>query len=81
MKPRTPGNLSLTARTATISGGSRTWPLKACPCCKAEFRPKNSTQRFCLPRCRLLYWAAGEIVRAYRAGKAAGLKNIIEGLR
>jgi endogenous inhibitor of DNA gyrase (YacG/DUF329 family) len=53
---------------------------RACSCCGKEFCVIRPKQRFCSSRCRLLYWAAGEIVKEYRAGNAQGLRKIIGNL-
>ena len=72
----------LTRASATIAGDSgRKSLLKHCLCCLAEFRPKNKRQGFCQDRCRLLYWAMGEIVKEYLAGRAAGLEPFIRRLK
>ena len=70
------------ARRGTISGGSEENPIRsACLCCSKKFRVTRPTQRFCSSRCRLLFWAAGEIVREYEAGNAAGLREMLERLK
>jgi hypothetical protein len=48
-----------------------------CLCCDREFEPKRSKQRYCCPRCRLLAWAAAELLKEYRAGKIPGLRALI----
>jgi len=51
---------------------------KVCLCCwrtMSKIRPK---QKFCSSRCRLLYWATGEILREYRAGNADGLRKMLK---
>lgn len=81
MKARKPAVQSLTPQGATISSDSKLSTLKSCLCCEAEFKPKTSKRAFCKDRCRLLYWAAGEIVKEYQAGRASGLEAFIEQLR
>jgi hypothetical protein len=55
--------------------------LVRCACCLKRFRPYRSSQRFCGPHCRLLFWAAGELVREREAGNAEGVRDIIERLK
>ena len=51
-----------------------------CACCLVELHAKKPDQRFCSSRCRLLYWAAGALLGAFRAGRADGLKDRIREL-
>lgn len=44
-------------------------------------RRKKTRAAFCSPRCRLLSWAAHELLKAYQAGRADGLQAIIRDLR
>ena len=78
-------NPIVNASRATISGGSedKAAPTSSrlCLCCAKGFRVIRPKQRFCSSRCRLLYWAAGQILREYSAGKASGLRVILERLR
>ena len=55
-------------------------PEKACLCCEKKFRPKKSWQEFCKPECKLISWCANQFLKAFKAGKANGLKNIIQEL-
>jgi len=53
-----------------------------CETCETEFKPLNKPKlrrrkRFCSDRCRLLSWAARELLKAYQEGRADGLNDII----
>jgi hypothetical protein len=78
-------NPIVNASRATISGRSEdkagSTSRRLCLCCTKGFRLIRPKQRFCSSRCRLLYWAAGQIVREYSAGKASGLRDILERLK
>ena len=78
-------NPIVNACRGTISGGSkeRAAPInrRVCECCSKLFCIRRSKQRFCSSRCRLLYWAAGEIAREYSAGNACGLREFFEKLK
>lgn len=79
-------NPTVNALRDTNSGESRERPVviereRACLCCSATFQAKAKGQRFCSSRCRLLYWAASEIVKEYQAGNANGLRSILEDLK
>jgi len=63
------------------NGASREDSLMPCGFCLKRFRPYRPSQRFCGPRCRLLFWAAGELVRERAAGNAEGVRDIIERLK
>lgn len=55
-----------------------------CSTCGLKFRSKRrriTDKAFCSDRCRLLYWAAGEIIREWKAGHAEGLRAVIEELK
>jgi hypothetical protein len=55
-----------------------------CSTCEALFRPRKrnkSGRVFCSARCRLLFWTAGALLKAYRAGCADGLREVIEELK
>jgi endogenous inhibitor of DNA gyrase (YacG/DUF329 family) len=58
------------------------WPNTSnhtCKTCGAEFKSKSGPRKreFCSDRCRLLHWAAREVIKAFRAGQAKGLQGII----
>jgi len=55
--------------------------LVCCGFCLKRFKPKSRLNRFCGARCRLLFWAAGELVREWAAGNAEGIRGIIERLK
>ena len=55
--------------------------LVSCRLCLKTFKPKSRLNRFCSTRYRLLFWAAGEIVREYLAGEAPGIRVFIERLK
>lgn len=52
-----------------------------CLFCLKELKRYRASQRFCGARCRLLFWAAGEIVREGAAGNAEGIRALIERLK
>jgi len=54
---------------------------RLCLSCQKKFDQIRPKQKFCSNRCRLLYWAAREIIREYSAGNAAGLREMIEKIR
>jgi endogenous inhibitor of DNA gyrase (YacG/DUF329 family) len=78
-------NPIVNARRGTISARSeaKAAPISKKPClsCGQNIRLIRPKQRFCSSRCRLLYWAAGEIVKEYVAGNASGLQDIIDRLK
>ena len=87
-KPRRTGmaqNPIVNARGRTIprESESKTALLNRRPClsCQKNFSQIRPKQKFCSNRCRLLYWAAREIIREYSAGNAAGLREMIEKIR
>lgn len=51
-----------------------------CAVCLKPYQGK-ARQRFCSARCRLLHWAARELLKTYREGCARGLGPIIAELR
>jgi hypothetical protein len=53
---------------------------KPCLCCEKKFRPKKPWQDFCKPECKLISWCANQFLKAFKAGRADGLKNIIQEL-
>lgn len=54
-----------------------------CEVCRRRMKLSHhgERKRFCSPRCRLLRWAVGEIVKDYPAGRASGLRDLIERLK
>jgi hypothetical protein len=53
-----------------------------CRYCKGKNKALTAHERkFCSARHRLLFWAAGEIVKDFQGGRADGLRDIIERLR
>src|SRR4030042_301948 len=69
------------ARRGTISGGPESLagirsPV-SCWCCRRGLRLMRKKKKFCWSRCRLLYWAAGEIIKEWRAGSASGLVKLM----
>lgn len=53
-----------------------------CETCKTEFRLPSQPElrfrkRFCSDHCRLLAWAARELLKAYQEGRADGLREIV----
>lgn len=73
-------NPFVNARRSPNSSESKERPRKkqlgTCSCCLRKYRIKRLEQKFCSNRCRLLYWAATEIVSELNAGNAAGLQEI-----
>ncbi len=63
------------------NGASRKDILVSCGFCLKRFKPKSRLNRFCGPRCRLLFWAARELAREREAGNAEGVRDIIERLK
>ena len=70
-----PERRSQAQKTAT-----KDWPEKACLCCGKKFRPKKPWQDFCQPKCKLISWCANRFLKAFKAGKADGLRDIIKEL-
>jgi len=54
---------------------------KPCAACGSVFKPKRKWQECCCRECQLVYLAARTILDAYRAGRANGLKKIIEEMK
>jgi len=55
----------------------------SCSTCGRKFRSKRrrkAERAFCSPRCRLLFWAAGEILEEWKAGRADGLRDLVREL-
>jgi endogenous inhibitor of DNA gyrase (YacG/DUF329 family) len=69
---------SLTVATAAISAQGY---CKPCLTCERPFKSKNKKREFCSDRCRLLFWAVSTLVKEWKAGKANGLRDIIQKLR
>jgi hypothetical protein len=57
--------------------GSRAQGEALCSCCRAELTASKQAKRFCSERCRLLSWAAGELLKAIREGRAEGMIDLI----
>jgi len=76
-----PENPSLTMGREAISQNRMLTTCKCCKLCEREFRALTQKGEFCSSRCRLLFWAAGEIVKEFRTGRANGLKNLIQELK
>lgn len=77
-------NPIVNAPRAKISGKSEAkdgHSTNPCLCCQRKYRTSRLKQKFCSNRCRLLYWAAGEIAKQFQAGKANGLLAILSSLR
>ena len=78
-------NPNVNASRAAISGRpeDKAAPTsnRLCLCCAKGFRIIRTKQKFCSSRCRLLYWAASQVLREYSAGKASGLRDILERLK
>jgi len=78
-------NPIVNARSGTISGKSESKAAfsrrKPCQCCGKSYTAIRPKQRFCSNRCRLLYWAANEVVQEYLAGNADGLGELLRKLK
>jgi hypothetical protein len=77
--PRMGQDPDVNAPGSTNGASPRDIPVP-CGFCLKRFRPKQASQRFCGARCRLLFWAAGEIVKDLEAGKADGIREAIRDL-
>jgi hypothetical protein len=55
--------------------------MTACRCCGGEFRKTRRWQKCCSRECQLIYLAAQTFIKAYRAGRAEGLRHVIRELR
>jgi hypothetical protein len=71
MRPAVYGNLSEDRKAKS---------LLFCPVCLSSFRPKKHNQKVCSEKCRITSWAANRFLKEFKAGKADGLKNIIQEL-
>lgn len=76
-------NPRVNARRATFTdsaiprpGSKRAKP--ACAFCKSKFPITRIKQKFCSNRCRLLFWAAGEIIKEFQVGKAEGMREAVK---
>jgi hypothetical protein len=78
MRATLPLRHALTPPGGAIKGESTRNTPEPCACCLGDI---GTGHRFCSPRCRLLHWAAREMVKEYLAGRADGLRAIIEKLR
>jgi hypothetical protein len=52
-----------------------------CPVCKKGIKATRSWQKCCSRDCQLIFWHWQKFLEAYQAGKADGLKPIIEELK
>jgi hypothetical protein len=59
--------------------GGRSLPV--CQTCARRLYPSAPWQIYCSNKCRLLAWAARELVKASRSGKVPGLGDIIDELK
>jgi len=78
--PKTPQPMPSYKSLTIVSSPYPTHPT--CEACETEFKPLNKPKlrrrkRFCSDRCRLLSWAARELLKAYQEGRADGLYDII----
>ncbi len=71
-----PGKRLLTGRRAAISENRMNHPR--CPVCLG---PLPKRKKICSPCCRLVKWGANALLKAYREGRADGLRLIIEELK
>lgn len=83
--PKTPLPMPSFKSLTIVSSPRPTHPT--CETCKSKFRPlsklkpRRRKRRFCSDRCRLLAWAAQELLKAYQEGRASGLGDILGELR
>jgi len=63
------------------NGASNKDILISCEFCLKSFQPYRRSQRFCGVRCRLLFWAAGELVSEREKGNAGGISSFVERLK
>jgi len=52
----------------------------SCPVCLSSFKPKKHNQHFCRDDCRITSWAAHRFLKEFKAGRADGLKELIQEL-
>lgn len=75
-------NLVVNEPRATISDNSdgRSGPgkKKRCLGCSKGFKPVVAKQEFCSGRCRLLYWAAKEIVKELNNNENTGIRKVLK---
>ena len=55
--------------------------LPACKTCRRRYSPHQDSQVYCSPRCRLLAWAARQLVRLHAEGRVPGLEETIAELK
>jgi hypothetical protein len=63
-----------------LSEGRTAKDCLSCPVCLSSFSRKKHNQHFCSDECRITSWAAHRFLENFKAGKANGLKNIIQEL-
>lgn len=70
---------------ANASGEANAGPpehsLGSCQFCLKEIKRYRPTQRFCGNRCRLLYWAAGQIAKERELGNAEGIRLLMNRMK
>jgi hypothetical protein len=49
--------------------------------CQVCLGPVAQGKKICSPHCRLVKWGANAFLKAYREGRADGLRGIIEELK
>jgi hypothetical protein len=54
--------------------------MESCKCCGREYLRRRRWQRACSRECQLVLLAVEKVVKAYRAGQADGLRDIIREL-
>jgi hypothetical protein len=75
------GQDPLVNASGEANGAFRKDILVPCACCLKLFRPYRRSQLFCGARCRLLHWSVSEVVEELNAGRAEGLRDLIERLK
>lgn len=78
--PRMGQNPRVNASRAA-NGDSAMDSYGSCLFCLKRFKRRSPAQRFCGDRCRLLHWAARELVKERSSGNADGVTDLIEKLK
>jgi hypothetical protein len=54
--------------------------IGSCQLCLRKLKRQRSSQRFCSKRCRLLFWAARQLVKERASGNAGGIASLLDGI-
>jgi len=63
-----------------VSEDRKAKSLLSCPVCLSSFSRKKHNQEFCSDKCRITSWAAHRFLKEFKAGKADGLRKLIQEL-